>query len=125
MYIPNSQILTYIDIQNIIDQLPTPFIILGDFSSHNILWAYNDTDQRGTIIKKILDNNNNNINILKNGQATRISAVTGNLSAIHLSLCSSIISSYFEWSTMPELSSSDHFPIKLILKYTNLDEQHS
>ncbi|KAE9528885.1 hypothetical protein AGLY_012460 [Aphis glycines] len=114
----------YTDIQNIIDQLPTPFIILGDFNSHNILWGCNDTDQRGRIIEKILDNNNS-INILNNGQATRISTSTGNLSAIDLSLSSATISPHLEWNTMPELSSSDHFPIKLTLKYTNPDEKHS
>jgi hypothetical protein len=81
LYIPNSQILSYTDIHNITDQLPTPFIILGDFNSHNILWDCNDTDQRGRIIEKI---HNNNINIVN--KATRISASTGNLSAIDLSL---------------------------------------
>lgn len=41
----------------------------------------NDTNQRDTIIEKILDNNNN-IDILNNDRATRISASIGNLSAI-------------------------------------------
>jgi len=124
IYIPNSQILNYIDIQNIIDQLPTPFIFLGDFNSHSILWGCNDTDQRGTIVQQIFDNNNN-INILNNGQATRISASTGNLSAIDLSLSSSTITPHIEWGTMPELSSSDHFPIKLTLKYTDSGDKHT
>jgi hypothetical protein len=88
LYMPNSQILSYTDIQNIIDQLLTPFIILGDLNSSN------DTDQRGRIIEKILDNNN--INILNNGQATRISASTGNFSAIDLSLSSSTNTPHFE-----------------------------
>ncbi|KAE9525443.1 hypothetical protein AGLY_014243 [Aphis glycines] len=88
------------------------------------MWGCNDTDQRGRIIEKILDNNNS-INILNNGQATRISTSTGNLSAIDLSLSSATITPHLEWNTMPELSSSDHFPIKLTLKYTNPDEKHS
>lgn len=65
------------------------------------------------------------LNILNNGQATRISASTGNLSAIDLSLSSSTITPHIEWSTMPELSSSDHFPIKLSLKYTNSVVKHT
>lgn len=104
MYILNSQILRYIDIQNIINQQPTTFIILGDFNSHNILWGCKDTDQRGTIIEKILENNNK-INILNNNQPTRISDGTGNLSAIDLSLCSSTISPHFEWNTIESQSS--------------------
>jgi hypothetical protein len=85
------------------------------------MWGCNDTDQRGTIIEKIL---NNNINILNNGQATRINASTGNLSAIDLSVFSTI-TPHLEWNTIPELSSSDHFPIKLTLNYTNPDEEHT
>jgi len=71
IYIPNSQDFNSTDIQNIINQLPTPLIILGDFNSHNILWGCNDTDHRGNKIETIL--NTNNINILNNGQATRVS----------------------------------------------------
>jgi len=84
------------------------------------MWGCNDTDQKGTIIEKILENNNH-INILNNGHATRISASTGNLTAIDLSLSIP----HFEWSTIPKLSSSDHFTIKLTLNYTNSDEKHS
>jgi len=83
IYIPNSQEFNSTHIQNIIDQLLTPFIILGDFNSHNTLWGCINTDHRGTKIEKIL--NTNNINILNNGQATRVSTNTGNLSAIDLS----------------------------------------
>lgn len=89
IYIPNSRDFNSTDIQNIINQLPTPFIILGDFNSHNILWGCNDTDHRGTTIKSIL--NANNINILNNGLATRVSTNTGNLSVIDLSFSSTTI----------------------------------
>lgn len=124
IYIPNSQDFSYTDAQNIINKLPTPFVLLGDLNSHNIIWGCHDTDQRGTIIEKIL-NSNNNINILNKGQATRISANTGNLSAIDLSFSSSIITPYIEWNIMPELSRSDYFPIKLTLNYTNTNAKHT
>jgi len=123
IYIPNSQDFNSTDIQNIINQLPTPFIILGDFNSHNILWGCNDTDHRGNKIETIL--NTNNINILNNGQATRVSTNTGNLSAIDLSFSSATITPNIEWNVIPELSSSDHFPIKLTLCYTNSSEIHT
>lgn len=123
IYLPNSQDFNVLDIQNIIDQLPTPFIILGDFNSHNTLWGCNDTDHRGTKIETIL--NTNNINILNNGQATRVNSSNGNLSAIDLSLSSATISPNLEWDVIPELSSSDHFPIKITLSYTNPHETHT
>lgn len=81
----------------------------------------NDTDQMGTIIEKILDNYKN-INILNNGQAT---ALTLETSAIDLSFFSSTITPHIEWITMPDLSSSDHFPIKLTLNYTNSNDKHT
>lgn len=123
IYLPNSQDFNILDIQNIIDQLPTPFIILGDLNSHNTLWGCNDTDHRGTKIETIF--NTNNINILNNGQATRVNSCNGNLSAIDLSFSSATMSPNFEWDVIPELSSSDHFPIKITLCYTNSYEIHT
>ena len=97
---------------------------MGD-NRHNIMWGCNNTDQRGTFIEQILDNNN--INILNNGQATKISASTGNLSAIFLSFSLFTITPYLEWSTIPKLllKSNDHFPIKITLNYINSDEKHT
>ena len=39
IYLPNSQTLTLEDLENLKKQLPKPFIILGDFNSHNPLWG--------------------------------------------------------------------------------------
>lgn len=95
IYLPNSQDFNSTEIQPIIDQLSTPFIILGDFNFHNILWGCSDTDHRGTIIESIL--NANNINILNNGQATRVSTNTGNFSAIDISFSFTTITPKSEW----------------------------
>jgi len=123
IYLPNSQDFNASDIQNIIDQLPTPFIILGVFNSHNTLWGCNVTDHRGTKIETLL--NTNNINILNNGQATRVNSSNGNLSAIDLTFSSATISPNLELDIIPELSSSDYFPIKITLCYTNPYEIHT
>ena len=37
IYLPNSQQLDILELNQIFNQLPKPFIILGDFNSHNIL----------------------------------------------------------------------------------------
>lgn len=37
MYLPNHKPFTDTDINNIIKQLPQPFIIVGDFNSHNVI----------------------------------------------------------------------------------------
>ena len=38
IYLPPRLRFTANDIQDLIDQLPTPFVVLGDFNSHNPLW---------------------------------------------------------------------------------------
>lgn len=37
IYLPNSQTLNILELDNIITQLPKPFIVVGDFNSHNIM----------------------------------------------------------------------------------------
>ena len=118
VYLPNSHDFEPPDIQNIINQLPSPYILLGDFNSHNPLWGCSTIDQRGTKIEQILYSNND-LNILNSGQATRVCANTGHFSAIDLSFSSSTITPYIDWDVLPELSSSDHFPILISLNYTN------
>ncbi|KAL4083073.1 hypothetical protein QTP88_028403 [Uroleucon formosanum] len=46
IYKPDSTPFTFSDIKNIIDQLPKPFILMGDFNSRNTSWGYNITDSR-------------------------------------------------------------------------------
>ena len=35
------------DLQNVIDQLPSPFILMGDFNGHHTLWGCEDVNNRG------------------------------------------------------------------------------
>jgi exonuclease III len=118
LYLPNSQNFEQSDIQNIINQLPSPYILLGDYNSHSPLWGCSTLDSRGTKIEQTLYSNND-LNILNSGQATRVSASTGHFSAIDLSFSSATITPYIDWDVIPELSSSDHFPIIMTLNHTN------
>ena len=38
IYIPPDQKFTQLELENLIQQLPTPFILSGDFNSHNEIW---------------------------------------------------------------------------------------
>ncbi|KAL4088962.1 hypothetical protein QTP88_024040 [Uroleucon formosanum] len=111
IYLPNQKSFTDTDISNIIKQLPHPFIIVGDFNSHNVIWGSDHTDQRGKIIEKILENNN--IILLNNSEPTRINPINGNLSNIDLSFASTALAQRIDWNVSPNLISSDHFPIIL------------
>ena len=35
------------DLQSVIDQLPSPFILMGDFNGHHTLWGCEDANNRG------------------------------------------------------------------------------
>ena len=39
IYIPPSSRLSAKDLDDLVPQLPSPFILLGDFNGHNILWG--------------------------------------------------------------------------------------
>jgi len=47
IYLPNHKSFVDTDINNIMKQLPQPFITVGDINSHNVIWGSKNTDQRG------------------------------------------------------------------------------
>ncbi|KAF0712652.1 Reverse transcriptase domain-containing protein, partial [Aphis craccivora] len=96
IYIPNQTNFILEDISNIITQLPHPFILLGDFNSHNGIWGSYKTDHRGLIIERLLEQDNN-IVLLNNNEPTRINPINGNMSAIDLSFSTPNIAQRLHW----------------------------
>lgn len=113
LYLPNDNNITISDIEHLITQLTTPFIILGDFNAHHPLWDRFATrpDKRGTNIVNLIDKYN--LNILNNGEPTHYTYSNGTVSAIDITIASPIVSMYFDWHIYQNLCSSDHFPIIL------------
>lgn len=109
IYLPNLTNFNLNDIQDIINQLPTPFFLLGDFNIHNSLWGSQHTNTRGRIIETILDNPN--IMLLNDGNDTVFTTASGNTSSIDLTLSYTSIGCNSEWKVIPATYSSDHWPI--------------
>ncbi|VVC39001.1 Endonuclease/exonuclease/phosphatase,Zinc finger, CCHC-type, partial [Cinara cedri] len=84
IYLPNQTDFSLLDLENIIRQLPKPFILVGDFNSHNIIWGSNNTNPRGKIIEKLIQNED--LVLLIDSTPTHINLGNGNLSNIDLSL---------------------------------------
>ena len=42
------------DLQNVIDQLPSPFILMGDFNGHHTLWGCEDVNNRGQQLEDLI-----------------------------------------------------------------------
>ena len=47
VYIPPNEEPKDLELNNLIEQLPRPFIIMGDFNSHNEIWGSKKTDKKG------------------------------------------------------------------------------
>lgn len=47
VYLPPNKNIVQADLKKLCDQLPPPFIIMGDFNGHNPLWGSPDTNYRG------------------------------------------------------------------------------
>jgi hypothetical protein len=47
VYIPPNSSLSLTQLKHLADQLPTPFIIMGDFNGHNPLWGSKTTTDKG------------------------------------------------------------------------------
>lgn len=109
---PQSKKFRKIDIENIIQQLPTPFILLGDFNAHSPICGSIKTDTRGKEIETLLEKDS--IALLNDSTPTHINIANGNFSCIDLTLCSASLAHRIEWKVLPDIFSSDHILIKII-----------
>lgn len=113
IYAPDSTDLNLSDLENLIKQLPRPYMLLGDFNSRNTLWGSNFTDRRGKTIEKLLEDDS--IVLLNDGNYTRHNVTHNSFSAIDLSITSSSLGGSIDWSVQTAYNSNDHWPITLRL----------
>ena len=109
IYLPNSQRLQLADLVELKSQLPKPFIILGDYNTHNPLCESKLTDPRGQIVGKFIDDINPNL--LNKTQQTHFNASKGSESTVDLAVVSLSIAENFELIVADQLHDSDHFPL--------------
>ena len=57
-YIPPSVDVSLSDLEQLIQQLPAPFILVGDSNAHSLLWCGVRQDSRGQMVEKVLDDYN-------------------------------------------------------------------
>ena len=89
VYLPPRSDISITDIQSLIDELPRPFLLLGDFNADNSFWGDDVLDSVGKIIEDII--NANDIVLLNDGSMTYHNIHFNSYSAIDLSICSSDI----------------------------------
>lgn len=101
LYIHPNEALSQADLQNLINQLPPPFLVLGDFNAKHPAWGGDNTNQHGRIVEQILMTANTCI--LNTGANTHFHVQTGTSSAIDLSLCSPTLVDEFSWEVEGDL----------------------
>lgn len=95
-------------LEDLTTQLPSPYILTGDFNAHHALWGSQHTDQRGYEIERFLLRDQ--ITLLNTGEPTHFSIHNGSFSAIDLTFASSSITHLLDWNVATSLYNSDHFP---------------
>ena len=85
IYLPPSMVFNTNDFYDLLQQLPPPILITGEFNSRSTLWGCTKLDRRGKMVEHILTKHN--LCILKD-TSTYTHSATGSSSAIDLSICS-------------------------------------
>ena len=111
IYLSPSIPITIQQLSDLMDQLPKPVLILGDFNSHSPLWGDDVLDSRGKIIEDFI--NQLNLSVLNDGSPTYCYPATVSMSHIDLSITDPTLFLDFDWSVHTDLCGSDHFPIIL------------
>jgi len=109
IYIPDSKMFTKQHLKDIIQQLPKPLVLLGDFNSCNISWGCTYIDYRGQMVEEFLEDET--LILLNNSDPTRHNVSNGTFFSIILTITNIKSSTLFDWQVLSAYSSSDHWPI--------------
>ena len=108
VYLPPSSRIDTKKLDHLIDQLPKPFILMGDFNSHHTLWGCTDINDKGRCIEDFITGHD--LVLLNDKSSTLLHPATGSYSS--LDLCPEIFPD-FNWKVVDDLHGSDHFPIQV------------
>ena len=111
VYLPPSLPIDVKKLDHLVDQLPEPFILMGDFNSHHTLWGCIDTNDKGRIIEDFVAKHD--LVLLNDKSSTYLHPATGSYSSLDLTICSPGIFPDFNWKVFEDLHGSDHFPIQV------------
>ena len=111
IYIPPRAKIKQKDLDEIINQLPSPYLLLGDFNGHNVIWGSDNVNERGRTIENFI--NKNNLCLFNDNKPTYLHPATGTYTSLDLSICYPTLLLDYEWKVHDDLCGSDHFPIFL------------
>ena len=92
VYIPPNEEPKESEMNNLIEQLPRLFIIMGDF---NEIWGSKKTDKKGKVIESLL--NQHQLYMYNNKSNTYLHSATGTYSTIDQSICDPSLFLDYNW----------------------------
>ncbi|GBN02577.1 putative RNA-directed DNA polymerase from transposon X-element [Araneus ventricosus] len=109
IYLPPHDALNQQQLNNLVDQLPKPFLLLGDFNGHSTLWGSDSTNSRGRQIEQFISNNC--LCLLYNDEKTYFHEPTRSFHSLDLAVCSHDLLPLLNFEVGDDLHNSDHFPL--------------
>ena len=120
IYIPPSSRLSLKGLDDLVPQLPSPFILLGDFNGHNIFGGCIDINDKGRIIESFIDNYG--LCLYNTKASTYLHPATGTYTSLDLSICFPTLLLDYDWKVHDNLCGSDHFTFILSNIGPDIDE---
>ncbi|GFV12027.1 putative RNA-directed DNA polymerase from transposon X-element [Trichonephila clavipes] len=130
LYLPPNTVIHQHDLNNLVDQLPAPFVILGDFNGHSTVWGsakpfvilgdFNGhstvwgsakTNSRGRQIEQVLSDHC--LCLLNHEEPTYFHEPTRSFHTLDLAICSPSLLPHLNLSVEKNLYNSDHFSVIL------------
>ena len=108
IYLPPGMALPRLELTELAAELPTPFLLLGDFNAHSTLWGCQRVDSRGRILERFIQEEF--LSIFNTGTRTHFTMPSGATSALDLSIGSPQLMSLFSWHVDEDPMGSDHLP---------------
>ena len=109
VYVPPSFSLSSQHLDGLLQRLPSPYILLGDFNGHGVLWGGQSGDSRGELVEGFIARSD--ICVVSGGSCTCRSPSAGSFASIDLSFCHPSLFLDCDWSVCEDQHNGDHFPV--------------
>ncbi|GFX38946.1 putative RNA-directed DNA polymerase from transposon X-element [Trichonephila clavipes] len=109
VYLPPNDVVPQVDLNQLVSQLPAPFILLGDFIGHSLLWGHDVTNSRGRQIEQLTSDHC--LCLLNHDEKTYFHAPTRTFHSLALAICSPTLLPMLNFEVDKDLHNSDHFPL--------------
>lgn len=116
-YIPPNSTFDKNKFDSIVQSIPSPMIVAGDFNAHHTSWGCHSVSSRGRDLLEIIDSNN--LIILNDGQPTTTGTLTWRPNGLDLTIVSPSIALLCDWWIHDDPMGSFHFPVMMKLLVNN------